>query len=160
MKMAVTTLTSPEALQRFLQVPPPPGTPYSIQLPNSANPDKKRSAIYRHWRYRDSQLLQTLDPRVHTAHNIFEVSAKERPNAKCLGNRKWDAGTSGWGKYEWMTYREVEERRRKFGLGIRELHRKAGIRREKYGVGLWCSNRPEWQIAGGLELNERKDIVC
>jgi hypothetical protein len=47
-----------------------------------------------------------------------------------------------------MTYQEVADRRKNLGAGIAELHRQVGITTEKYGVGLWSQNRPEWQIAG------------
>jgi long-chain acyl-CoA synthetase len=74
------------------------------------------------------------------------LSAKKRPNARCLGRRAWDPVTKTFGKYEWATYQETAQRRRNFGIGLVELHKKAGISEEKYGVGLWCQNRPEWQI--------------
>lgn len=45
-----------------------------------------------------------------------------------------------------MTYSEVAVRRKNFGIGIRELNTQAGQTADKYGVGLWCQNRPEWQI--------------
>lgn len=32
------------------------------------------------------------------------------------------------------------------GAGIVELHKAIGVTDEKYGIGLWCQNRPEWQI--------------
>ncbi|KAL9618785.1 MAG: hypothetical protein Q9204_008359, partial [Flavoplaca sp. TL-2023a] len=48
-------------LERAKQIaaPPPPGSPYSIALPESAQPG--RSPVYRHWRFQD-ELLRTLDP--------------------------------------------------------------------------------------------------
>src|SRR6185437_3072408 len=63
-------------------------------------------------------------------------------------SRPWDPVTKTFGKYEWITYAETASRRKNFGAGIVELHKKAGITEEKYGVGLWCQNRPEWQIPG------------
>ena len=50
-------------LERAKQIaaPPPPGSPYSIALPESAQPG--RSPVYRHWRFQD-ELLRTLDPDV------------------------------------------------------------------------------------------------
>lgn len=47
-----------------LQSPPPPGTPYSVALPNSEK--KGRTKVYRHWRFKD-ELLKTLDPSVRLA---------------------------------------------------------------------------------------------
>lgn len=140
--------TDPDALVKALRVPPPPGSPYSLPIPGSEK--EGRTAIYRHWRFVDSPLLTTLDPKVLTAHDAFESTVKRRPNARCLGSRPWDSVTKTFGKYEWMTYAETAARRKNFGAGIVELHKKAGVTDEKYGVGLWCQNRPEWQISGEL----------
>lgn len=69
-----------------------------------------------------------------------------------MGSRGWDSNTKTFGNYEWMTYAEVAERRKNFGSGIAALHQKAGVTGTQYGVGLWCQNRPEWQITGKLAL--------
>ena len=71
-----------------IAAPPPPGSPYSVPLPGTEEPD--RSPIYRHWRFKDKELLETIDPKVggrpslyciesangclkvHTCHDIFE----------------------------------------------------------------------------------------
>ena len=136
----------PAAYAAALKAPPPPGSPYSLPIPGSER--EGRSAVYRHWRFVDSPLLQTIDPDVLTAHDSFEASVKRRPNARCLGSRPWDPVTKTFGKYEWISYGETAQRRKNFGAGLVELHKKAGITEEKYGVGLWCQNRPEWQISG------------
>lgn len=137
--------TDPDALVKALKVPPPPGSPYSLPIPNSAV--ENRTPIYRHWRFIDGPLLQTVDPAVQTAHDAFESSLKKRPNARCLGTRPWDPVKQVWGNYEWISYAETAVRRKNFGAGIVELHRGAGVSEEKYGVGLWCQNRAEWQIS-------------
>jgi long-chain acyl-CoA synthetase len=146
----------PEAYVKILKTPPPPGSPYSLPIPGSAKED--RSAVYRHWRFVDAPLLQTFNPEVRTSHDFFEVSLKRRPNARCLGTRHWNPATKTYGNYEWITYAETALRRKNFGAGIVELHKKAGVTEEKYGVGLWCQNRAEWQISGELE-NSRRKIV-
>ena len=144
----------PEAYAKLLGTPPPPGSPYSLPIPNSEKED--RSAVYRHWRFVDTPLLQTYNPEVRTSHDFFELSAKKRPNARCLGTRHWDPVTRTHGKYEWMTYAETALRRKNFGAGIVELHKKAGVTEEKYGIGLWCQNRAEWQISGELRISPRR----
>jgi long-chain acyl-CoA synthetase len=136
---------SPEALYRHLQTPPK-DTPYSLPIANSER--EGRTAVYRHWYFKDGPLLKSLDPALLTAHDIFEASVKRTPNGRCLGYRPWDPTTKTYGKYQWMTYAETAVRRKNFGAGIVELHRKAGVSEDKYGVGLWCQNRPEWQITG------------
>lgn len=137
--------TDPEAFAQALRVPPPPGTPYSLTIPGSEK--EGRTPIYRHWRFIDTPLLKTLDPNVLTAHDAFESSVKRRPNARCLGSRPWDPATKTFGNYEWITFAQLASRRKNFGAGVVELHKKAGVTEEKYGVGLWCQNRPEWQIS-------------
>jgi long-chain acyl-CoA synthetase len=47
-----------------------------------------------------------------------------------------------------MDYETVRRRRAHFGAGLLELHRRIGIQGHNFGVGLWCQNRPEWQITG------------
>lgn len=134
------------AYQALLETPPPPGSPYGVPIPGSET--QGRSPVFRHWRFRDEPLLKTLDPAVLTMHDAFELSVKNRPNAKCLGTRRWDPLAKTYGPYEWQTYIQIAERRRNFGVGLRQLHNLAGVTEAKYGVGLWCQNRAEWQITG------------
>lgn len=47
-----------------------------------------------------------------------------------------------------MTYDEVKKRRANLGAGIVQVNKDAGVLDQKYGVGLWCQNRPEWQLTG------------
>lgn len=135
----------PDSYARQLHQAPPANAPYSVPLPGSETED--RSAVYRHWQFTDKPLLKTLDPAIRTAHDSFEASLKKRPQARCLGSRGWDPATKTFKNYDWITYAQVAERRRNFGAGIVALHKKAGVTETRqYGVGLWCQNRPEWQI--------------
>jgi long-chain acyl-CoA synthetase len=126
----------------YLQLTPK-GQPYSVALPNSETPG--RSKVYRHWQSRDG-LLETLDPTVGTAHDMFESTAVRQPNAPALGYRPYDSAKKAFGPFEWMDYETVQQRRAAFGAGLVELHAREGITGTQYGVGLWCQNRPEWQI--------------
>ena len=47
-----------------------------------------------------------------------------------------------------MDYGTVQKRRAYFGVGIVEVNKLAGNTEQKFGVGLWCPNRPEWQLTG------------
>ncbi len=47
-----------------------------------------------------------------------------------------------------MSYGTVQKRRANLGAGIVEANRQAGVTQRKFGVGLWCQNRPEWQLTG------------
>lgn len=131
-----------ETAQKLLP-PPPPGAPHSVPL--AGTEQKGRSAIYRHWR-RTEGLLHTLDPDVRTAHDLFEQSAQRVPKANCLGARPYDPHNKTFGKFQWQSYAEVQKRRANFGVGLVAIHEQLGIKSRQYGVGLWCQNRPEWQI--------------
>jgi long-chain acyl-CoA synthetase len=77
---------------------------------------------------------------------MFEVTALRIPNSPCLGWRPYDPAKKVYGPYEWMDYATVQKRRANFGVGLVEIHKRAGISESKYGVGLWSQNRPESQI--------------
>ncbi|MCJ1303840.1 hypothetical protein MMC08_006651, partial [Hypocenomyce scalaris] len=126
-----------------IAAPPPVGSPYSIALPGTEQ--EGRSKIYRDWRFQD-RLLATLDPKVTTGHELFEQVANRQPTSRCLGQRPYDPATTTFGPYQWQDYQTVQRRRKNLGIGIVELHKQKGNTEEKYGVGLWCQNRPEWQI--------------
>jgi long-chain acyl-CoA synthetase len=127
-----------------LHDPPAKGQPYSVPLPGTQTAD--RTAIYRHWRFTDKPLFESLVPEIRTPHEAFENSITRYPRNKCLGHRPYDAATKKFGPYVWQDYETVAKRRKDFGAGLVHLHRQAGVTAAKYGVGLWCQNRPEWQI--------------
>ncbi|KAB8342702.1 hypothetical protein FH972_022302 [Carpinus fangiana] len=123
--------------------PPPLGSPQSVALPGTAKPG--RSPVYRHWRFQD-ELLYSLDPNVKTSHEYFETTASLFPNNRCLGARPYDPVKKEFGKYQWESYGTVAQRRANIGKGLAELHAEAGVTGTQYGIGLWCQNRPEWQL--------------
>lgn len=131
-----------------LSTPPPAGAPHAVALPGTEKPN--RSAIYRHWRFADQPLIETLDPAVRTLHDLFEASAQQFPRNACLGSRKWLPATQSWDdKFSWMTYGEVAERRKNFGAGLAEIHSRINYEKQRgYAIGLWSQNRPEWQFVG------------
>ena len=67
-----------------------------------------------------------------------------------------------------MDYGTVQNRRANLGVGIVEVNKRAGVVEQKYGVGLWCQNRPEWQLTGMEDSRIRKlnvtdgsaDLAC
>ncbi|KAI5303310.1 hypothetical protein KEM56_007684 [Ascosphaera pollenicola] len=113
---------------------PANGQPNSFPVPGSEK--EGRSAIYRHWKIADGPLLETLDPKIRTAHEIFESG----------GWRPFDPATKTYGPYQWLDYKTVQERRANFGAGIVEIHRRLGEEYHQRPVGLWAQNRPEWHI--------------
>ena len=40
------------------------------------------------------------------------------------------------------------------GAGLVHLHKQVGVTEQSYGIGLWCQNRPEWQITGGWSASD------
>ncbi|KAJ5533451.1 AMP-dependent synthetase/ligase [Penicillium frequentans] len=127
-----------------LKKDPPNGKPYCISIPGSEQPG--RSPVYRAW-HSEKELLKTLDPQVVTAHDMFESTANRQPKNHCLGWRPFNPATKTFDEYQWLTYETVQKRRAAFGAGLVELHVKHDCHRPgQYGIGLWCQNRPEWQI--------------
>lgn len=141
------TLKSPvtDRVQETFYAPVPPTQPRSVPVPGSAK--QGRSAVYRNWRFKD-ELLQTFDPKISTIHEAFETTANAVPGNNCLGHRPYDPATKTYGNYVWDNYETVQRRRAHFGAGLVQLHREIGVTGRQYGVGLWCLNRPEWQITG------------
>lgn len=136
---------------------PPPGQPHSVPIPGSAQ--QGRSAVYRNWRFPDS-LLHTLDPEVKTGHDAFEKTARTLPTSNCLGHRPYDPIAKKYGDYVWQDYQTVARRRANIGKALVELHREAGVVGTQLGVGLWCQNRPEWQIIGAQAyLRHCKSVI-
>lgn len=135
------------AYMKDLMQVPAPGSPHGVPIPGSERTG--RSAVYRHHKFRDGPLLTTFDPEIQSIHDLFEAAVRKFSNKRCLGTRNWDPVKQAWkDQYEWITYGQVAERRKNFGAGIVEIHRDIHSPDSKFGVGLWCQNRAEWQIAG------------
>ena len=132
-------------LQRTNEAYPPPqrGKPYSVAIPASQKPG--RTAVHRHPSFQ-KDLLKSVDPNVRTAHEMFEGTANRLPKHRCLGWRPYESSTKTWGRYQWMDYATVQLKRANLGVGLVAVNNKAGIPGNRYGVGLWCQNRAEWQI--------------
>ncbi|PKS12189.1 hypothetical protein jhhlp_001487 [Lomentospora prolificans] len=131
---------------RDLSNPPPPGTAQGVAIPGTER--EGRSPIYRNFRFHDGPLLSTFDPAIQTTYDLFEDVVRKFPNSRCLGSRPWNPQTKAWeNKYVWQTYADVSKRAKNLGAGLVEIHRKAGITADKFGVGLWSQNRAEWQIS-------------
>ena len=128
---------------RKYAVPPPPGQPYSIAIPGTQQ--KGRTPVYRSWRQKDA-VLHSFDPSVTTAHEVFEQTVQRAGHKRCLGHRPYDAQTRTYGPYVWESYADIQRRRTNLGIGLVALHEQVGVTGTQHGVGLWCQNRPEWQI--------------
>ncbi|KAJ6439526.1 AMP-binding enzyme [Purpureocillium lavendulum] len=131
---------------KTLGQPPAAGSPYGVPVPGSERPG--RSAIYRHYRFRDRPLLTSFDANIRSVNDLFEHAANKRPNKRCFGARAWNATTKTWSdKFEWMTYAEVAERRKNLGAGIVEVNKLAGIAGDKYGVDLALASQSLYTVS-------------
>lgn len=129
-----------------LSAVPAPGKPHGVPVPGTET--DKRSPIYRHYRFRDGPLVSTFDPNVQTLYDYFQDAVRKFGNAKALGTRPWNPQTKTWeNKYTWLTYNEVSTKSKNVGAGLVEIHNRAGITDDKYGIGLWSQNRAEWHIS-------------
>lgn len=127
-----------------LHKPPEKGQAHSIAVPNSTK--SGRTPVYRHFRFPDGP-IETLEPSVRTAHEMFEITVKNKPNSPGYGYRPWNSAKKAWEPYQWIDFETMQKRRDAIGKGLVELHAREGITGRQYGVGLWCQNRPEWQAS-------------
>ncbi|TKA69761.1 hypothetical protein B0A49_05215 [Cryomyces minteri] len=130
---------------KVVGAPPPPGAPYSVAIEGSEQPG--RSKVYRHWRFKD-EMLVTLDTEITTAHEFFEQTGRSRIVADLQG---FFVDLVQQTDYPHETALDIAptipQRRPLVPTYGRQLHRQAGVTEGKYGIGLWCQNRPEWQIS-------------
>ncbi|KAH8883347.1 long-chain fatty-acid-CoA ligase [Thozetella sp. PMI_491] len=141
----MTPFSRPPHVQKIFdsQVTRPKDQPYSVALPNSKKPG--RSDVYRHWLFTDS-LLETIDPNILTAHDMFEATARSNPNSEYLGHRPYDSVHLCYRPWQWLDFKTVQKRKDNVGKGLVEIHERHGRAGKQFGVGLWCENRPEWTI--------------
>ncbi|KAI6381040.1 hypothetical protein MCOR25_001341 [Pyricularia grisea] len=143
--MAPPKYVDDESFIKWTSEQPPPGAPYALPVPNTQRPN--RTPVYRHWKLTDGPLISRFSDKIRTMHEVFEDSAKRNANKKFLGWRAWNAEKRAHDpKYTYMTYAEGAARRKNIGAGIVELHKRIGVTTDKYGVGLWAPNCPQWQL--------------
>ena len=92
--------------------------------------------------------------------SLIHRTAKHNAHRNCLGHRPYDPVNQTYGPYRWMDYATVQKRRAHLGVGIVQVNERAGVGGEKYGVGLWCQNRPEWQLTGRATIASDGDVHC
>lgn len=88
-------------------------------------------------------LVDKVAPGFDTVLSVMEHAFAHYPDRPCLGTRLLKKDGSDYeDHFTYATYREVQEKRNRIGSGIRTL---VG-RDEKFVVGLYSSNRPEWVV--------------
>eukprot|EP01023_Acetabularia_acetabulum_P019740 TRINITY_DN2009_c3_g1_i4.p1 TRINITY_DN2009_c3_g1~~TRINITY_DN2009_c3_g1_i4.p1 ORF type:complete len:375 (-),score=60.68 TRINITY_DN2009_c3_g1_i4:31-1155(-) len=84
--------------------------------------------------------LESLTSWTSTA-DLFDSCAQKFAELNCLGSRK-KTNSGEWTDYEWLTYRQVQERYTKVASGLKQLKLQKGDR-----VGIYSPTCPEWTLA-------------
>ncbi|TPX38595.1 hypothetical protein SeMB42_g06645 [Synchytrium endobioticum] len=100
---------------------------------------KGESAIYRSCvTPSGTSLIISPEKDVKTAYDMFQISAKRRPNLPCLGRPSKD------GQYEYFTFSEIQQRVTDFGSGLVALCNLPTER--EAAIGIYHKNSIEWAI--------------
>ncbi|KAJ3353426.1 hypothetical protein GGF32_003096 [Allomyces javanicus] len=132
-------------------VPDPPNLHrQSVALPSTARPGS--SPIYRNALTADRLITCSPLTGARTAYEIFWRSARAHATRPCLGHRTLirTAPTRAWSPYQWQTYAAVADRITNFGSGLVRLHEQLvspSAEAEKWHLGIYAINRPEWTMA-------------
>ncbi|KAJ3405864.1 Long chain acyl-CoA synthetase 7 peroxisomal, partial [Chytridiales sp. JEL 0842] len=134
---------------------PPPLTEkllrQAVALPGSAKEDGSESAIYRSPRSFDE--AESHYGHLKTMVDVLEEGLKHNASSPFLGHRPAITdpltGAKVYKPYEWQTYKTVNERRIDFGCGLMKVYKDTlkEAAKEKWFLGIYAINRPEWVIA-------------
>ncbi|KAJ3150788.1 Long chain acyl-CoA synthetase 7 peroxisomal [Geranomyces michiganensis] len=122
----------------------------AVELPGTRKDDTE-TGIYRN-ATSPEELVRDY-PHIKTLYDLFENALKHNPKARCLGRREVvgrdKSGALIWTDYVWQDYKTVGERRMNFGSGLQYIFEDVlgGTVDEKYNLGIYSINRPEWLIA-------------
>ncbi|KAF9092954.1 hypothetical protein BGX29_009889 [Mortierella sp. GBA35] len=120
----------------------------AVELPGTRRPGQ--TGIYRRKGFEDALLsVPPNRPHIKTIYDAFQHGLNVSPNKPAFGRRVFDPVTKTFGEYVWQTYTEVNERITHFGSGLIKIHQDAfGLPQvaQKWSVGIWAINRPEWTI--------------
>ncbi|KAG9326244.1 hypothetical protein KVV02_000959 [Mortierella alpina] len=121
----------------------------SVELPGTRRPGQ--TGIYRRKGFENALIaVPPSRPHIKTIYDAFQHGLKLRPNGPALGSRIYDPVTDTFGTYVWQTYAQVNDRITRFGSGLVKIHQDAhGLATvgQKWSLGIWAINRPEWTIA-------------
>ncbi|KNC98543.1 uncharacterized protein SPPG_06233 [Spizellomyces punctatus DAOM BR117] len=131
----------PESLMKFKQ--------QAVELPGTRKDDTEtgifRSALS------PGELVKDY-PGIKTVYDLLEQGIKTNPNGPLLGHRRVigrdKTGALQWSGYTWETYKKVGERRLNLGAGLQQIYTDVvgGDAEDKYNIGIYSINRPEWLI--------------
>ncbi|KAJ7605183.1 hypothetical protein FB45DRAFT_1069562 [Roridomyces roridus] len=134
-------------LAHNLAVPFPQSLPYdkqSVAVPGTKRPGQTAHYVNGIWGSMDISTLP-----LKTLPDVFANGLSGGPNRQYLGYRPV-VSTEPLvfaPRYKWYTYGEVDARRRRLGSAIEHLFRTGAVGGgDMETVGIWSTNRPEWQM--------------
>lgn len=100
-----------------------------------------------------------------TYYDVFNIGREKAHDRPCLGWRPFDFESGTFlPKYVWMTYDEVEEQRTAVASALAHLAASGklgqGLPKSNWTVGIWCQNRPEWQIVDFANVAHSRQTVA
>ncbi|KNE70505.1 hypothetical protein AMAG_14629 [Allomyces macrogynus ATCC 38327] len=132
----------------------------AVQVPGSATPGSTPA-------YRLASTSASLVPcnpvtKARTLYANFQYAATHYPNDPCFGHRALvqESPAKAWAPYTWQTYGQVADRMTNLGSGLLRVYDEYVVqparakgepvaRLDKWHVGLYSINRPEWLLAEG-----------
>ncbi|KAK3827693.1 MAG: hypothetical protein J3Q66DRAFT_274964 [Benniella sp.] len=121
----------------------------SVELPGTRRPGQ--TGIYRRKGHEDALVeVPQSRPHIKTIYDAFQHGLRTMPNGPALGRRVFDPVTKTFGEYVWETYTQVSDRITRFGSGLVKIHQDShglSTAAQRWSVGIWAINRPEWTIA-------------
>ncbi|GBC09115.1 hypothetical protein RclHR1_08610002 [Rhizophagus clarus] len=128
----------------------------TVIIPGSKRPGQ--TGIYRN-SFSPDKLLETPCPEVNTVFDSFQYAVSKYAKKPCLGHRPLDKKTGKYGDYVWETYERVLERFTNFGSGLVHINNtivKNG-KKDKYTVGVWSINKPEFHLI--IQANAAYNLI-
>ncbi|KAG9062163.1 hypothetical protein KI688_006495 [Linnemannia hyalina] len=120
----------------------------SVEVPGTRTPGA--TGHYRHAGFAD-ELVDNIraDPTVKTLYDLFQSSLVKFQDKDMLGSRNYDPVTKSWSGYNWQSYRQVDQRTNAFGSGVMHINEAVlgGTQLNRWSLGIWSLNRPEWFIS-------------
>ncbi|KAJ3202825.1 hypothetical protein HDU67_000257 [Dinochytrium kinnereticum] len=113
---------------------------YSVEIPGSRPADGSETGE-----------LRVDFPTIKTMYDAFQHGKKISGNRPCAGHRPTTKDpVTGVVKSEgfvWQTYNQISERRINFGCGLSKINKEIVKGEDKFNLGIYAVNRPEWLIA-------------
>ncbi|KAJ3049765.1 hypothetical protein HDU99_008832 [Rhizoclosmatium hyalinum] len=121
---------------------------YAKEVPGSAPSDGSTTGVYRNVQSFDA--LRKDFPTVKTLDDVFKSGLRLNPKGHCLGHRPvyYDYETKSMQAkdYVWQSYEQVEVRIKNFAWGLQKLVKDFGQTGDKFHIGIYAVNSPEYVI--------------